>query len=201
MNLTHLLLSVGSIGAASTGVYLTRNSWLPSSESEKTSKKSLSQILMDNKYKPLDTSKSEKWGEVLKEYKKAYSTEQKTEEQLRNECKLLLDKEDFVSEDYKRARRWCIESQSVSKRLEFFGKKALSTVESESRDDNDWKTKISNHNQASNNKLGDNFGNSETQNLKDIKDKCKVLNAKTNTDDNFDDDFSKSMAWCSVASS
>ncbi|CBY93168.1 hypothetical protein HF1_11600 [Mycoplasma haemofelis str. Langford 1] len=200
MNLINLLLTVGSIGVVSTGAYLTSDYWMPSKEKEKPSKKSISQTLVDNKYIPLDTSKSEKWGEVLKEYKKAHSQDQKTEEQLRDDCKSLLAKEDFEVDDYKKARRWCVESQSVSKRLELFGKKALSTLEGESKDDNEWKTKISSHNQASRDKLGDNFGNDETQNLKDIKGKCKDLNAKTNTDEGFEDDFSKSVAWCAVAS-
>ncbi|AEG73511.1 hypothetical protein MHF_1275 [Mycoplasma haemofelis Ohio2] len=183
-------------GAMATGAYLTRDSWMPSEKPKVQAKKSVSQALTEAKYKPLDITKEAGWTEVLAKYNEAHSSATKDISQLKGECKVLLEKEEFIDSDYQKARRWCVEIQSVGDRLKLFGKVALSTDASVNTDNEKWKAKIENHKKDHPNKLNHNFGAEENQNLTDIKSKCKELEGKKSTDESFESDFSKSVEWC-----
>ncbi|AEG73571.1 hypothetical protein MHF_1335 [Mycoplasma haemofelis Ohio2] len=199
MDLIKPLAAVAGSGTAvATGAYLTRDSWMPAKEVEKPTipPKSVSQVLSNNKYKPLDTTKPDSWTSILSKYNSAYSVT-KTTSDLQNECRGLLDKEGFSTEDYQKARRWCVETQSVEKRLGLFNRKVLST--SADTDDNTWKERITAHKGEHSNKLSHTFGDDESKNVQDIKAECGKLNSKESIDEDFEGSFSKSYEWCSVS--
>ncbi|CBY93191.1 hypothetical protein HF1_11830 [Mycoplasma haemofelis str. Langford 1] len=197
MNLAKSLLAAGSGGTLATGAYLTSDYWMPSSSEVKTPKKSISKVLIENKYTPLDPSKPENWSNVLAKYNQAHSSAHKQEDQLKNDCRVLLAKEEFSNDDYKEARRWCVSPQTVTARLALFNKTPLSTDDPGTTNDNDWKQRITSHGQATKNKLTHTFNGDETQDLKGIKAECKTLNEKTNDAETFEEDFLKSFDWCS----
>ncbi|AEG73498.1 hypothetical protein MHF_1262 [Mycoplasma haemofelis Ohio2] len=198
MNIVKPLAALGAGSAAATGAYLTKDNWLPTSKTPQI-KKSISKALEEAKYVPLDTSKSDKWEAILGKYKKVNPSSFTEVSQLQNHCKGLLSKEDYSSSEYKEARRWCVEEQSITTRLGLFNKTPLSTENSPHADDDKWKLKISNHKlPTASNKLDHTFGETETTNLTDIKNKCKALGAKTNDAETFEGDFSKAFDWCSV---
>ncbi|CBY93206.1 hypothetical protein HF1_11980 [Mycoplasma haemofelis str. Langford 1] len=182
-------------GAMATGAYLTKDHWMPSN---KEAGDSISKVLVDRKYTPLDPSKAEGWEAVLEKYNAAYSTAAKKVSNLQEECRALLSKEEFNDVDYQKARRWCTKLQSVSDRLGAFNRKALSTTESETKDNDEWKKKINAHNGEHSNKLDHTFTGEDDANLKAIKSKCATLNGKQSTDEGFEKDFSKSFEWCSI---
>nr|WP_014272863.1 hypothetical protein [Mycoplasma haemocanis] len=197
MNISKLLLVAGSSSTLAVGTYLAKERWMPSSSEMKPPKKSISQVLMENKYVPLDPDRSDNWNTVLTKYNNAHSSANRQEDQLKNYCRVLLDKKEFVDSDYKEARRWCVSPQTVTERLALFKKTPLSTNDPGTTDDNDWKQKIASHGHATKNKLTHTFNGDETQNLKGIKAECKTLNEKSNDLETFEDDFSKSFDWCS----
>ncbi|AEW45796.1 hypothetical protein MHC_04700 [Mycoplasma haemocanis str. Illinois] len=194
MNIVKPLVILGAGGVTATGVYLTKGNWLSTPKASLT-KKSISKALVESKYVPLDTSKTDKWDAVLTKYKKVKPSTFTEVSQLQSYCKDLLSKEGYSREDYKEARRWCVEEQSLTARLGLFNKTPLSTENS--KDDTKWKEKITGHKlSTASNKLDHTFGDTDSTNLTDIKNKCKALGAKTNDEETFEDDFSKVSSWC-----
>ncbi|AEW45832.1 hypothetical protein MHC_04880 [Mycoplasma haemocanis str. Illinois] len=191
-----LIVFAGSGTIVATGAYLTRDSWI-SSKKTKTPFKRVSQALLDNNYKPLDTTRADSWKSILSKYNAAYSVT-KTTVDLQNECRVLLEKEEFNDGDYQKARRWCVETQSVQNRLGFFNRASLST--SSDTDDSKWKEKITSHKGVHSNKLNHNFGDEEAKNVTDIKSECGKLSSKESVDEDFESSFSKFYEWCSVNS-
>ncbi|AEW45786.1 hypothetical protein MHC_04650 [Mycoplasma haemocanis str. Illinois] len=189
-----VVLVAGS--ATATGAYLTKGYWL-STPKDSHIKKSISKVLSESKYSPLDTTQIDKWNSVLEKYKTANPSSFKEVSKLQDYCRDLLSKEEYSSSDYREARRWCVEEQSATTRLGFFDRSALST--DATTNDTQWKTKIEQHkSSSSSNKLKHTFSAADDQNLKDIKEKCSGLSKKTNTDDTFESDFDTFLEWCSI---
>ncbi|AEW45803.2 hypothetical protein MHC_04735 [Mycoplasma haemocanis str. Illinois] len=194
MHLAKPLVVVLGVSTMASGVYLTRDSWMPPEKFKTHVKKSVSRSLIEKKYKPLDTTKEVGWQEILNKYNEVHSSATKDILNLQRECKDLLEKEEFLDSDYQKARRWCVEVQNVESRAKLFGKIALS--KDADIDNEKWKSNIAKHKEDHPNKLNHNFGSDENQNLTDIKSKCKDLSGKNSTDEGFESDFSKYLEWC-----
>ncbi|CBY93175.1 hypothetical protein HF1_11670 [Mycoplasma haemofelis str. Langford 1] len=187
------LVTLGTGGAVSTGVYLTKEYWWPD---DRQITRSISRALIEDQYVLLDASKPDDWSSVFEKYKVANPDGAKDVSQLQKECKELLSKE-LNKDNYKKARMWCVESQSVAQKLGLFNRSALST--DSTTDDAKWKSKIESHKSSlAPNKLNHDFKDADEQNVKVIKEKCSELSKKTNTDDTFESDFETSLSWCSV---
>ncbi|OAL10007.1 hypothetical protein A6V39_03780 [Candidatus Mycoplasma haematobovis] len=162
----------------------------------------------------LDTSAtSTDWTTVLEDYKKATTktfdgVEKNSvdDKALRDKCKVILGLKD--SEDYAKAKMWCVKKQKMNEVLKKAGFKVLGSANEVIQEEVDiWKQKISTwktatskpFNSALTGKIKDTSAD-DNENIRLFRAECEKLKitALDTTSTEFETNFELAREWCSV---
>ncbi|AEG73154.1 hypothetical protein MHF_0896 [Mycoplasma haemofelis Ohio2] len=185
-----LLGGTGVVGAAAAGAYH-YGSFSPKINTIKDK-------LGKEKYQLLKEGDSSHWTESLQKYKEKHPSESSYDERkMKGLCSNLLGKEDSHTEDYNKARKYCVVPKTISERLQILGVTLLNT---DNADAAKWKSLSDEYKKTGENdkKLSD-LDKSKVEgdsNNDQLKNKCKEVAAKTHWEDNYDSLLENTKRWC-----
>ncbi|OAL10575.1 hypothetical protein A6V39_00725 [Candidatus Mycoplasma haematobovis] len=209
---------VSALGAVSGGVAVASGAF---NQSEKQQPQqitkdviTISSKLASEGFEVLSTDKnSEEWRKVLEDYKNATDKSftktkeaNKTQEQLRKNCKDILDKEDLTGDNYQLAKKWCVKKEPISKILEKQGYTLLKLTDDENTEEKPhWTAKVKDlkQNKEKFEAIKSTIKDEETateENIKALKKGCTDLqiNQTETTSDTFDKNLDLARDWCSI---
>lgn len=129
------------------------------------------------------------------------SGEKKDKAWLQKKCEEALNKKSNDEAIYKSARQWCTKTEVIGVILER-GKYTVLNTEANQPDKNkeEWNkklTKLNNNNEAKK-KITITWSKEEAEKIKEIKAKCREINAVKNAAQDFDEKFELAKEWCSI---